>query len=74
MLPLEVMGVSFVEGERKNGGGHFCFSRILVSLPEGSWYEVTQNGKVDLQKGDTALFDIGVRMGRLALIYTGQHA
>lgn len=74
MLPLEVMGVSVSEGERKNGGGHFCFSRILVSFSDGSWYEVIQNGKVDLQKGDTALFDIGVRMGHLALIYTGQRA
>ena len=73
MLPLEIMGVQFAEGNRKDGSGRFAFTRILVKLND-AWFEVIQNGKTDLQPGDTGLFDLVVRAGRLALVYTGQRA
>lgn len=72
MLALEVMGVTHSAGTKKDGG-KFDFSRILVSIGD-SWFEVVVNGETDLQKGDTAIFDLVVRMGNLRLVYTGQKA
>lgn len=72
MLALEVMGVTHSAGTKKDGG-KFDFSRILVSIGD-AWFEVVVNGETDLQKGDTAIFDLVVRMGNLRLVYTGQKA
>lgn len=73
MLALEVMGVTHAAGKKKDGSGNFDFSRVLVSIGD-AWYEVIVNGETDLQKGDTGVFDLVVRMGRLSLSYTGQKA
>lgn len=73
MLPLEIMGCQIAEGNRKDGSGRFCFTRVLVRL-QNAWYEVIVNGKCDLQTGDTGLFDVVVRAGKLTLQYTGQRA
>lgn len=73
MLALDVMGVTHVAGKKKDGSGNFDFSRVLVSIGD-AWYEVIVNGETDLKRGDTGVFDLSVRMGRLTLVYTGQKA
>lgn len=72
MLALEVMGVTHSAGIKKDGG-RFDFTRVLVSIGD-AWFEVVVNGPIDLQKGDTGIFDLVVRMGNLRLVYTGQKA
>lgn len=73
MLALEVMGVTHAAGNKKDGSGRFDFSRVLVAIGD-AWYEVIVNGETDLKRGDTGVFDLVVRMGRLSLQYTGQKA
>lgn len=72
MLALEVIGVTHSAGIKKDGG-RFDFSRILVSIGD-AWFEVVENGETDLQKGDTGIFDLVVRMGNLRLVYAGKKA
>lgn len=72
MLPLEIIGVTHSSGIKKDGTP-YNFSRVLVSLGD-AWYEVFVQGSVDLQKGDTAVFDLAVQFGKLQLVYTGQKA
>ena len=71
MLALEVMGVTHSAGMKKDGSGRFDFSRVLVAIGD-AWYEVIINGETDLHRGDTGIFELAVRMGRLSLVYTGQ--
>ena len=73
MLAFEIMGVTHSAGMKKDGSGRFDFSRVLISIGD-AWYEVIVNGETDLKRGDTGIFDLVVRMGRLSLQYTGQKA
>ena len=72
MLALEVMGVTHAAGIKKDGS-RFDFSRVLVAIGD-AWYEVIVNGETDLKRGDTGIFDLVLRMGKLTLSYTGQKA